>query len=209
MNRTEIIKVLGEVRAIITDSHVVYTSGKHGSAYVNKDAIYPRTQATAALTEAMAEAYVGRGVEAVVAPVVGGVILSQWVAHHLSRLEGREILGVYAEKTADGAGFELRRGYADLVRGRKTLVVEDILNTGGSVKKVVEALAALGTPLVGVAAICNRGGVTAAMVGAPRLTSLLEVKLDAWDADACPLCARGVPVNVEVGKGKAFLAARG
>jgi len=26
--------------AVITGSHFVYTSGKHGSAYVNKDAVY-------------------------------------------------------------------------------------------------------------------------------------------------------------------------
>ena len=34
---------------MITGSHVVYTSGKHGSAYVNKDAVYPNTARVAEL----------------------------------------------------------------------------------------------------------------------------------------------------------------
>jgi orotate phosphoribosyltransferase len=34
-------QLLNEVGAFITDDHFVYTSGRHGSVYVNKDAIYP------------------------------------------------------------------------------------------------------------------------------------------------------------------------
>ena len=31
--------ILAESGAVIRDRHVVYTSGRHGSAYVNKDAV--------------------------------------------------------------------------------------------------------------------------------------------------------------------------
>ncbi len=41
MNEQEVLQVLGKVGAVIADSHIVYTSGKHGTAYVNKDAVYP------------------------------------------------------------------------------------------------------------------------------------------------------------------------
>jgi hypothetical protein len=40
------------------------------------------------------------------------------------------------------------------------------------------------------------------------LVALLDVALDAWDADACPLCRDGVPINTDVGKGREFLARR-
>ncbi|MEZ4820639.1 MAG: phosphoribosyltransferase family protein [Bdellovibrionota bacterium] len=69
------------------------------------------------------------------APVIGGVILSQWIAFHLTQLSGKEVLGVYAEKSEQAPGFELKRGYGKLVAGKNVLVVEDILNTGGSIKK--------------------------------------------------------------------------
>ncbi len=90
---------------------------------------------------------------------------------------------------------------------KKVLVVEDILTTGGSVKKVVEATRAIGSTVIGVGALCNRGGVTAKELGeVPQLFALINVQLDAWDEKACPLCAKKIPINTEVGKGQEFLA---
>jgi orotate phosphoribosyltransferase len=192
--------ILAEARAIVTGSHVVYTSGKHGSAYVNKDAVYPSTEHVAELCRYLADAAAPHRPSVVCGPAMGGIILAQWTGHHLG------VPAVYAEK-ADG-GMALRRGYDRLVAGKRVLVVEDILNTGGSVKDAVAAVRAAGGDVVAVAALVNRGGVTAADVGVPVLTALLDVALDAWDAAACPLCRDGVPVNTDVGKGREFLARR-
>jgi orotate phosphoribosyltransferase len=186
--------------AVIRDSHVVYTSGRHGSAYVDKDAIYPDTAAIAELCGLMADAARPLGADVVCGPALGGIILSQWVGHHLG------LPAVYAEK--DESGMVLRRGYDRLVRGRRVLVVEDVLNTGGSVEKTIAAVRAAGGEVVGASALCNRGTVTAADLGAPVLQALLAVRLDSWPAEACPLCRDGVAVNAEVGKGREFLAAR-
>ncbi len=194
--------VLGEARAIITGSHIVYTSGKHGSAYVNKDAVYPSTARVAELCRFLADASTPHRPEIVCGPAMGGIILAQWTGHHLG------LPAVYAEKAPEG-GMVLRRGYDKLVAGKRVLVVEDILNTGGSVKDAVAAVRAAGGIVVAVAALVNRGAVTAADVGVPALVALLDIALDAWDADACPLCRDGVPVNTDVGKGREFLAKRG
>ena len=105
MTEPEVLRLLGEVGAIIMGSHIVYASGLHGSAYVNKDAVYPHTAPTSRLCLAMAEAFLHDRVEAVLAPAIGGVILSQWTAHHLSAHSGREVLAVYAEKAPGGDGF--------------------------------------------------------------------------------------------------------
>ena len=84
--------------AIITNDHFVYTSGKHGDAYVNKDALYPYPDLVSALCRAIAEKFAGSNVEVVVGPEKGGIILSQWVSYHLNKLERRTIPGVHAEK---------------------------------------------------------------------------------------------------------------
>ena len=200
--------ILARANAVLTDDHFVYTSGKHGSAYVNKDAIYPHTKETSRLCEMMAEAFKHESVDVVIAPAVGGVILSHEVALHLSEMCGREVLGVYADKTADG--FEIKRGYDKIIADKNVLVVEDNLTTGGSVKKVVEAVRGGRGNVVGVAALCNRGQVTTEDVGGvPRLDALVNVKFDAWDEHECPLCAAHVPINIEIGKGKEFLAKKG
>ncbi len=216
------LALLQEVGAIITDSHIVYTSDKHGSAYVNKDAVYPHTELTSALCWTIASQFVEYNVEVIVGPALGGIILSQWTADALTKLSGREVLAVYAEKQLSHASapdplmrgiffetgeFIFKRGYDKIVAGKRVLVVEDVLTTGGSVKKVIEAVNELQGEVVGLGALCNRGKVTPADVGFDgKLFAVVEVDLAAWSAEECPLCAGGVPVNTEVGKGREFLA---
>jgi len=209
MDDKQILQILEQVHAVITGSHIVYTSGKHGAAYVNKDALYPHTKITSQLCEAMAAQFKDDTVDVVIAPVIGGVILSQWVAWHLSDITGREVLGVYAEK--DGAdGFIIKRGYDKAIEGKRVLVVEDVVTTGGSVKKVVDAVRKHGGEVIGVAMLCNRGGIKPEEISnPPKLFSLLNIKLDAWEEADCPLCKKGMPINTSVGKGREYLAKKG
>lgn len=208
MTDTDVLATLARVGALITGDHLVYTSGRHGSSYVNKDALYPHTAATSAVCARLAERFAGAAIDVVAGPTVGGVIMAQWTAHHLGLLTGREVLAVYAEEEqAEGVRRRLfRRGYDQLVAGCRVLVVEDILTTGGSVRMVVEAVGVAGGTVVGVGALCNRGAVSAAAISAPVLYSLSEVPLESFAAEECPLCRAGVPINTRVGKGAAFLA---
>ncbi len=206
MNEKEVLQILGKVGAVITNGHIVYTSGKHGTAYINKDALYPHTAETSRICYAIAERFANDDVRVVIAPAIGGVILSQWTAHHLTEINGYEVFGVYAEKSESGA-FVIKRGYDKFIANKNVLVVEDVLTTGGSAKKVVEATRALGGNVVGLGVLCNRGGITPQDVdNVPRIDALVNVKLDAWDEATCPLCKRNAPVNTDVGKGREFLA---
>ncbi len=214
MKPEEVLGILKSCGALIADSHIVYTSGRHGDTYINKDAVYPHTAVISKLCKEIAEYFEDFGCEVVVAPAVGGVILSQWTAYHLNTLTPvnrvGEILGLYAEKSDDGQTFEFRRGYDKLVRGKKVLVVEDILTTGGSVQKVVEAVRRLNGKVEGVGAICNRGGVTTKDIGdVPELYALLDINLDSYPEEGCPFCAKKVPINIKVGKGREYLHQKG
>jgi len=40
MTSEQLKELLARIGAIISDSHVVYTKGDHGTAYVNKDVLY-------------------------------------------------------------------------------------------------------------------------------------------------------------------------
>lgn len=201
----EVLERLAQVGAVLTNTHVIYTSGRHGESYINKDAVYPHTKLTSELCFEIAKHFENSGAEVVVAPALGGVILSQWVAFHLSQLSGSEVLGVYSEKSASGQDFILARGYDRMVSKRRCLLLEDVLTTGGSIKKVVDLVRNLGGEVVGVGALCNRGDLQPESLGkVPQLFSLINVALSSWEADQCPLCAKGIPINREVGKGKAF-----
>jgi orotate phosphoribosyltransferase len=151
----DVISILKKVQAVLTDGHFVYTSGKHGSVYVNKDAVYPHTNEASKIGKLFAEKFQHKNIDVVAAPALGGIILSQWTAHHLSKLKKKEILGVYTEKAANGAQI-FTRGYDKLVKGKNVLVIEDLTTTGGSVRKVVEVVKATGGKVVGIGVMINR-----------------------------------------------------
>lgn len=204
MSEPEVLAILERVGAIITNSHLVYTSGRHGSVYVNKDALYTHPAYTSAVCKRIAEYFAHANAELVAGPTVGGVILAQWTAYHSPPLaNGQSTLAIYAEEEGSGESSKrvFRRGYADLVPGKRVLIVEDVLTTGGSARKVVEAVEALGGEVVGIGVLCNRGGVTADALGVPELYALTTLPAESWAAEECPLCHQGVPINTRVGKG--------
>lgn len=203
MTSDDIFRRFEQLGVLISNSHFVYTSGRHGSAYVNKDALYPHTAAVHELCQILAGPLVGQGIEVVAGPTVGGVILATWTAYLLSQAEARDVLACYAEERVGADGHKERyfgRGYDQLIRHRRVLIVEDVLNTGGSVKRVVDAVTRAGGTPVGVRALCNRGAVAAADVGV-RVSALVDLALESWPPEACPLCQRGIPISTLVGKG--------
>ena len=140
---------------------------------------------------------------------LGGIILSQWVAHHLSKMKGKEILGIYTEKD-EKSNQVFRRGYGKLVKGKKVLVVEDLTTTGGSVKKAVDSVKASDGEVIGVCVMVNRDpeNVNSELMGVP-FTAVGVLKAEAFDEKDCPFCKENRPINTTVGHGKQYLAKRG
>lgn len=86
----QIREIFASRKAIITEDHFVYAQKQdgwyHGSAYVNKDAIYPDEEATSMLCRELAVHFEEKTIGAVVGPTVGGVALSQWTTHWLNHM---------------------------------------------------------------------------------------------------------------------------
>lgn len=204
--------VLADAEAV-TSGHFVFKSGLHASEYVNKDMLYTNPNTIALLCMDLGQPFVHRKrpeaqVHVVVGPAIGGVILAHCVAKHIFFDSEEIVRSLFADK--EGDGFIVRRGYDKFVTGRRVLVVEDIITTGGSVRGTVEAVRRAGGEVVGVAAICNRGeNITAETLGVPQFVSLVEMHFETWSSEACPLCKQGVAINTELGHGKAFVAKYG
>jgi len=212
MNNEATMQILTKVGAVITNSHIVYTSERHGNTYINKDALYLHTQDTSQLCKVMAAQYNADQIDVVIGPIIGGVVLSQWVTHHLNneRSSG-ETLSIYAEKEGEGEDKKLviKRGYDAYIPGKNVVIVEDILTTGGSARKVIEIVKALGGNVIALSAICNRGGIKPADVCNVPIHALTSISLDSWSEQDCPLCKEKVPINTSIGKGKIFLQKHG
>lgn len=209
MNDANIMQMFVDAGAIITDRHFVYSSGRHSSVYVNKDALYVHTKMISTLCSYLAEPYSADTIDVVVGPILGGIVLSQWVAYHLNaKRSAGETLAVYAEKEGDGPDktFLFRRGYDRYIAGRNVLVVEDVLTTGGSARQVIDLVRRHGGNVMGLSVLCNRGGVQPEDVGGVPIHSLITLALETFSEEECPFCRQLVPIETELGKGKAFLA---
>lgn len=196
-------EILTTTNAVL-EGHFRYASQKHGEFYINKDAIYPHTEMLSEICRYMARPFQGKHIDTVAGPQMGGVLLSQLVANSLTHMEFREINGVFAEKEEINGEERLlfKRGYDAYIENKNVLVVEDILNSGGSAKKMVDAVRDSGGNVIGVSAIVNRGRVTGEQVGDVPLHSLLNMELESWDQKDCRMCEAGVPLNLTVGHAK-------
>ncbi len=201
----EVIDILKDTGAIVSDSHFVYVSGKHAPLYVNKDYIFPHIKYISRIAEIIAQKYKDSEVDVVAGPSMGGIILSQWTAYHLGLLKGKEILSVYTEKQLDKNQI-FTRGYGQFVKGKNVLVVEDVVTTGGSVKKVIKSVENEGGKVVSACSIVNKDpvNINPSFIGVP-FDYLTIVDVDVYEEKDCPLCKAGVPINTELGHGKKYL----
>lgn len=209
MDENEVIEIFKKFRVIISDDHFVYTSGMHGSVYLAKQRIYQDIGAAYRLCLAIAKNFSGTtDIDVVVGPESGAARLARWTARCLSQLTGHAVANVSAMKVA--GGFAIRHSDKRKIKDKNVLVVEDILNTYDTVDKVVELVRHEGGFVIGIGALCDRSDPEHCkkIPNQPRTIALARIPLKIWTEEEClrtKLCAQGVPVNTDLGKGKEFL----
>lgn len=204
--RKQRVLALLEDLGIFLTGHFVLTSGLHSAVYLNKQMLDDGT--TLRLCDLIVAEFMDHDIDVVVGPAEGGRRLAKYTAYHLSALDEREISWICAEKGPELGTFFIERKLIQYIKDKHVLVVDDTTTTGGSVREVVELVRRHGGHVTGVGIICNRGGVTEENLGdVPRLVALVNVALESWEEENCPLCIEGVvPVDPNVGKGKEYLA---
>jgi orotate phosphoribosyltransferase len=184
MDVLETLRATGALR----NGHFLYSSGRHGDVYVEKFDLLRNPAATSEACRGFAERFRDAGIDVVVGPTTGGIILAFETARQLG------VASAYAERSSDGStGREIRRG-TTFAAGARVLVVDDILTTGGSVRETLKALEAHPVDVVGVAVLVDRSA-GATTFGEVPLFALASQKFESWPAEACPLCANGVPLE--------------
>jgi orotate phosphoribosyltransferase len=173
-----------EAAGAMLRGHFVYTSGRHGADYLEKFRILEDPRATVQLAGMIAGRFRDARVELVAGPTTGGIVLAYEVARQLG------VKAVYAERAADGARV-LRRGFA-IRPGTRVLIVDDIVTTGGSIAAMRSCIEREGGAVIGVGVLGDRNSDPPDL-GVP-FYACLTVSVPSYPADACPLCAEGVPL---------------
>jgi len=117
--------------AAVQKGHFILTSGNHSDTYVQCARILENPKVTAKLAKELIKPWNDQGIDIVVGPALGGIILSYELARplnaramYLERVEGK---------------LALRRGFT-VPAGSKVIVAEDVITTGGSVKEVIDVV---------------------------------------------------------------------
>ena len=183
MEEHQVLEILEEVGAYLK-GHFLLASGLHSGEFFQCAQLMQYPQRAALLCGELARYWNSEEVDVVVGPATGGILLAYELARHLNAR------ALYAEP-AEGSGIELKRGF--LVRpGERALVVDDVITTGGSVKKVIGSIRGRGAEVLGVAALVDRSGGVSFGV---KLTALVSIKVPNFRAEECPLCNKGLPLE--------------
>lgn len=206
MNAYDLLKQYG----CIYEGHFVGVSTKHLAGYCNIDPLIPHVTEVGQLIKELVNNFQGSGVEVVASPAVGAIPFAHWGAQQLMALNGGDILGVWADKVSGAEErkfvFE-REGFAEAVKGKKVLILEDMINQMKSVKAMIETVTSAGGTVVGVGCIAANRGVSAEALGVPVFYKLAAVEYDSWTLEECMhsgLCSKHMPIVEDIGHGHEF-----
>ena len=171
---------LYEKTGALMRGHFRLTSGLHSDVYLQSALVLQYPEHAAALGTALAAPFHADGVQTVLAPAIGGIL----VAHEVARALG--VRALFSER--EGGAMRLRRGFA-LTEGERCLVVEDVITTGGSTREVVQCVEDLGGVVAGVGSLIDRSGGAAAFT--VKRIALATVSATTWAPEGCPLCKTG------------------
>ena len=182
MNAEQVIDQFRTTGALL-EGHFQLSSGLHSTVYLQCALVLQFPERAEAFGQAIAEKYRGEGIQLVASPAIGGIVIGNEVARAL----GARFIWTEHE----GDQMTLRRGFT-VSPGEKTLVVEDVITTGGSTRDTIEALKRAGADVIAAAAIIDRSAGSVD-VGVP-LTALAALKVLSVSAAECDACKLGEPV---------------
>lgn len=163
----------------LLEGHFQLSSGLHSTVYLQCALVFQFPEKAEAFGRALAEKFGEAGIQLVASPAIGGIV----IGHEVARALGARF--VWTER--EGGEMTLRRGFM-VSPGEKTLIVEDVITTGGSTRETLEALKRAGADVVAAASIIDRSG-GGADVGVPRvaLATLKVLSVEPENCDACKL----------------------
>jgi orotate phosphoribosyltransferase len=177
-------KVIDEFRktGALLEGHFQLSSGMHSTVYLQCALVLQFPEKAESFGRAVAEKFATAGVQLVASPAIGGIV----IGHEVARALGARF--VWTEREA--GKMTLRRGFT-VSPGERTLVVEDVITTGGSTRETIEALKSAGADVVAAASIIDRSGGDAD-VGVTRV-ALATLTVSSVEPEICDACKMGEP----------------
>ncbi|MEP7159012.1 MAG: orotate phosphoribosyltransferase [Chloroflexota bacterium] len=190
--------------------HFKLKSGRHADRYLEKFQVLQWPERVTEICRFMADAARAaagpQGVDVVVGPTTGGVLLAYEVARQLG------VRGFFAEQVpaADGTQHrEFRRGFR-IEPTERVALVDDVVTTGASLLEMIPVIESSGGELVATVVIVDRSGALDALTSPTtgriyRAQPLWALDLPTYEAgpDTCPGCRADLPLEAPGSSGTA------
>lgn len=151
--RTRIIRLLA--RDAFEEREVLLASGKRSGVYLDAKAVTYHPDGVEAVGEAVVERLLPYDVEAVGGLTIGADAIVSAVIHAANR-RGLRIPGFIVRKEHKRHGLGKQIEGVRPGEGQRVAVVDDVVTSGGSVLKAVDALEAAGVEVAVVVALIDR-----------------------------------------------------
>ncbi len=164
------------------EGHFLLSSGLHSPYYLQCARVLQYPEYAEILCKELAKRLKELEVDYdfVIAPAIGGIIVSYETARHLG------VRGIFAERV--NGNLTLRRGF-EIEQGEKAIVVEDVVTTGKSTRETIEVVKRHGGEVVAVGSLVDRSGGKVDF-GVP-FTTLWRLEVPVYEPSSCPLCKEG------------------
>ena len=184
LTREQLLAIFKKTSAL-TRGHFELSSGLHSGHYFQCAQFLQHPRLAARVCRELARRFAAKKPTVVIGPAIGGIVVAYEVARDLG------VRALYAERV--DAEMQLRRGFTVTPKDR-VLIVEDVVTTGESARKVGELVEGLGAKVVGVGAVVDRSG------GAIKFRRWKDERLFILDFGNftprnCPLCKERVPLT--------------
>ncbi|NQT46667.1 MAG: orotate phosphoribosyltransferase [Candidatus Omnitrophica bacterium] len=168
----------------LLEGHFRLSSGLHSPKYLQCARVLQYPEYSQKLCAELAAKFKDVTIDVVVAPAIGGIVVSYEMARALGARS------IFCER--EEGKMRLRRGFA-ITKGEKALIVEDVITTGGSTKEVIEVAKNAGADIIGIASLVDRSGGKADF--GLRFEALIKIDVPTYDPADCPLCKEGIAIT--------------
>jgi orotate phosphoribosyltransferase len=196
--RQQALTRLEGFEVLMRDGHFDYRNGFHGRVYLNPHQLFrhPSTiwRLAQDLLDVLPASLIGR-TDIVAGPATGGALLAHTIA---GLMDGRRALThpacSFAPFTPGEKKLSLRSFYAQLMKGKRVLLADDVRNTGKTFQRCAELVREAGGEVLATVEICDRLEAVVDL-GVPNYALAEYPAPENYPAATCPMCKAGEPVT--------------
>jgi len=172
----ESLKILKETRALL-EGHFILSSGLHSPKYVQCAQLMSKPDQAIKLCESLADKIKNefKDFDLILSPAMGGII----VGYELGKILNKQT--IFSERV--NGEFKLRRDF-QIEKGKKVLIVEDVITTGKSSLECSKLVKENNADIIGYSCIIDRSNGKSEIKD--KIISQVELDIPTYKKDNLP-----------------------